>query len=86
MICTLASYFRVPKDQIIEKVSIIIGSDAVHIPDKDPIAEALLLYGRKNIDYSAANNTALMKSLGLPEIFSYDRDFDKVEGIKRLEP
>jgi predicted nucleic-acid-binding protein len=86
LIWTLASYYRVPKEQIIEKVSIIIGSEAVQIPDRDLIAEALLLYGRKNVDYIDAYNSVLMRQLGLKEIYSYDKDFDKLETVQRLEP
>ena len=86
LIWTLASYYRVPKDQIIEKVSIIVGSDAIRIPDKDLIAEALLLYGRKNVDYVDAYNSVLMRQLGLKEIYSYDKDLDKLETVQRLEP
>ena len=86
MIWTLASYYQVSKEQIIEKVSIIIGSDAVQIPDKDLVAEALLLYGRKNVDYIDAYNSVLMRQLGLKEIYSYDKDFDKLETVQRLEP
>jgi predicted nucleic acid-binding protein len=86
MIWTLASYYRVPKGQIIENVSIIIGSDAVKIPDKDLIAEALLLYGRKNVDYIDAYNSVLMRQLGLREIYSYDLDFDTIDGVGRQKP
>jgi uncharacterized protein len=86
LIWTLASYYRVPKEQITEKVSIIIGSEAVQIPDRDLIAEALLLYGRKNVDYIDAYNSVLMRQLGLKEIYSYDKEFDKLETVQRLEP
>ena len=83
---TLTSFFQIPKDQIIEKVSIIIGSEAVQISDKDLLAEALVLYARKNIDFIDAYHAVLMKKLHLPEIYSYDRDFDRIAGLKRLEP
>ena len=86
MIWTLTSFFQIPKDQIIEKVSIIIGSEAVQISDKDLLAEALVLYARKNIDFIDAYHAVLMKKLQVPEIYSYDRDFDRIAGLKRLEP
>jgi len=86
LIWTLASHYRVPKENIIEKISIIIGSDAVQIPDKDLIAEALLLFGRKNVDYIDAYNSVLMRQLDLKEIYTYDKDFDKLETVRRLEP
>ena len=86
LIWTLASHYRVSKEQIIEKVSIIIVSDAVQIPDKEIIAEALVIYARKNIDYIDAYNSILMRKIGLKEIYSYDQDFDKFETVQRLEP
>jgi predicted nucleic acid-binding protein len=50
------------------------------------IADALVLYARKNIDYIDAFNAVLMRYNGLNEILSYDEDFDTIEGIKRKEP
>jgi predicted nucleic acid-binding protein len=86
LISTLTSYYKVSKDQVVEKVSIIVASPGVYIPEKDLIAEALLLYGRKNIDYIDAYNAVLIKHLNLKRIFSYDKDFEQIEGIRRLEP
>jgi predicted nucleic acid-binding protein len=86
LIWTLASHYRVAKEQIIEKVTIIVGSAAVQIPDKEIIAEALVIYARKNVDYIDAYNSVLMRQLGLKEIYSYDQDFDKLETVLRLEP
>ncbi len=86
LIWTLSSHYQVAKEQIIEKVSIIVGSAAVQIPDKEIIAEALVIYARKNVDYIDAYNSILMRQLGLKEIYSYDQDFDKLETVQRLEP
>lgn len=86
LIWTLLSYYKVSKADVIEKVSIIVATESLHIPDKDIIADALVLYGRKNIDYIDAYNAVFMKYHGYREIHSYDRDFDLVEEIKREEP
>ena len=87
LIWTLLSYYRVPKAEVIEKVSIIIGTRNLHIVNKAIIADSLVLYGQKNIDYIDAYNTVFMKSQGLEKIYSYDEDFDVVDGmIKREEP
>ena len=40
----------------------------------------------KNIDYIDAYNAVFMKYHSFDEIYSYDRDFDAIEGIKREEP
>lgn len=86
LIWTLLSYYKVPKADVIEKVSIIIGAEGLHIPEKNIIMDALILFGRKNIDYIDAYNAVLMRHLGVSEIYSYDEDFDTIEGLKRNEP
>ena len=86
LIWTLLSYYKVPKVDVIEKVSIIVATESLHIPEKDRIMDALVLYGRKNIDYIDAYNAVSMRHDGLTEIYSYDEDFDAIEGIQRKEP
>lgn len=86
LIWTLLSYYKVSKADVIEKVSIIVGTEIIHIPEKDIIADALILYSRENIDYIDSYNAVFMKQNGLNEILSYDSDFDVIDGIKREEP
>ena len=86
LIWTLLSYYKVLKADVIEKVSIIVATESLHIPEKDRIMDALVLYGRKNIDYIDAYNAISMRHDGLTEIYSYDEDFDAIEGIQRKEP
>ena len=86
LIWTLLSYYKVPKAEVIEKVSIILGTENLFIPDKDVLADALVLYARKNIDFIDAYNTVFVKCHGLREIYSYDEDFDTIEDIERKEP
>jgi len=86
LIWTLLSYYKVPKSEIVEKISIIINMENLYIPDEKIITDALVLYSRKNIDYIDAYNTILMRNHRINEIYSYDEDFDVVEGIKRKEP
>jgi predicted nucleic acid-binding protein len=86
LIWTLLSYYKVPKAEVIEKVSIIISTPNLHLPDKAIIADSLILYSQKNIDFIDAYNALFMKFHGLGKIYSYDEDFDAIEGIEREEP
>lgn len=86
LVWTLLSYYKVSKADVVEKISIIISTKGLQIPDKDIIIDALLLYSRKNIDYIDAYNAVFMIRNGLKENYSYDEDFDIIEGIKRSEP
>ena len=85
LVWTLLSYYKVPKAEVIEKVSVILGTESLFIPDKDVLADALVLYARKNIDFIDAYNAVFMKYQGLREIYSYDEDFETMEDIERKE-
>ena len=86
LICTLLFYYKVPKAEVVEKVSVILGTDNLFVPDKDVLADALVLYARKNIDFIDAYNAVFMRYQGLREIYSYDEDFETIEDIERKEP
>ncbi len=86
LVWTLLSFYKVPKAEVIEKLMIIAGTPNLHIPDKDCIFDALVLYGRKNIDYIDAYNAVFMKNNGIEKLYSYDTDFDHIEEIRREEP
>jgi predicted nucleic acid-binding protein len=86
LVWTLLSYYKVPKAEVVEKVSVIVGTKNLSIPDKQMVADALVLYARKNIDFIDAYNAVFMRYHGLREIFSYDEDFELMEDIQRREP
>jgi predicted nucleic acid-binding protein len=86
LVWTLLSYYKVPKTEVIEKVTVIVGTKNLSIPDKHIVADALVLYGRKNIDFIDAYNAIFMRYHGLREIYSYDEDFELMEDIQRREP
>jgi len=86
LVWTLLSYYKVPKAEVIEKVGVIVGTKNLSIPEKHIVADALVLYARKNIDFIDAYNAVFMRYHGLREIFSYDEDFELMEDIQRREP
>jgi len=86
LIWTLLSYYKVPKAEVVEKVSVILGTENLFVPDKDVLADALVLYGRKNIDFIDAYNAVFIKYQGMREIYSYDEDFENIEDFERKEP
>ncbi len=86
LIWTLLSYYKVSKADIVEKISVIVSTENLYIPEKDIIMDAVILYSRKNIDYIDAYNAVFMRYHDFQDIYSYDRDFDLIEEIKREEP
>ena len=85
-IFTLQSFYKVPRQRIKELVLPIIALRGLHLPDKDIYYHAFDLYVTKNISFADAYNAAYMFSEEVYNIYSWDRDFDKIEGIVRLEP
>ena len=86
LVLTLLSYYKVPKAEVIEKVTVIVGTKNLSIADKHIVADALVLYARKNIDFIDAYNAIFMRYQGLRDIYSYDEDFELIEDIRRREP
>jgi predicted nucleic acid-binding protein len=86
LVWTLLSYYKVQKAEVVEKVTVIVGTKSLSIPDKQIVADALVLFARKNIDFIDAYNAVFMRYHGLREIYSYDEDFELMEDIQRQEP
>ena len=86
LVWTLLSYYKVPKAEVVEKVTVIVGTKSLSIPDKHILGDALVFYARKNIDFIDAYNAVFMRYHGLREIYSYDEDFELMEDIQRREP
>ena len=85
-IYTLQSFYKVPRQHIKEQVLAIISLRSLHLPDKSLYYRAFDLYVTKNISFADAYNAVYMQSEEISNIYSWDRDFDKIDGITRLEP
>lgn len=86
VIWTLLSYYKVSKEDVIEKVSIILNTPNLKVENHKIMTEALLLYSIKSIDFIDAYNAIYIKHNKVEEIYSYDKDFDGVAFLKRVEP
>lgn len=58
----------------------------LELANKALYPKVFALYVEKGIDYIDAYNAVAMGKSGINEIYSYDRDFDGIAGITRLEP
>ena len=65
--------------------------DALSLPGlqlagKSLCLAALDLYAEQNISFVDAYNALSMQSRGVSEVCGWDADFDKIDGIVRVEP
>ena len=85
-IFTLESFYKVPKQQVKELMLPILNLKGLKLPDKELYQQALDNYVKKNISFVDAFNATFILKKGIKEIYSYDEDFDKIRGIKRVTP
>ena len=74
------------KTRSIEYIEAILGKQSIHIYDVNiaSYVEAVLKAREYTIGVNDALATIYMEKLGINEIYSFDRDFDKVEWVKRI--
>ncbi len=86
VIWALEKAYKVPRQKITALVQKILNTSHIHIDEKDILLAAMGLYELKRIDFIDAYNAVTMEFKGMAAIYSYDRDFDILAPLKRLEP
>lgn len=81
----LLSFYKIPKEKILLFLEEILLISNIEVVDRPLIEKVLSLYKSKNIDVTDAYWIAVMEQEKIKEIFSFDRDFDKIKEITRLE-
>jgi len=86
VVWVLESFYGYPKIQVAEIFGAFLRCDGLQVEQANLIQEALSLYQQNNLDFADAliASTALRK--GPLAVYSFDRHFDRVAGIERLEP
>jgi len=86
IIFTLQSFYKVSRKEIKELLSPLLDLKGLKLQDKEVYREALDIYTKKKVSFADAFNAAFAIKKGIKEIYSYDKDFDKLEEIKRIVP
>lgn len=86
VVFTLERRYRQPRPLIRGAVMPLIELRGIELPAKRVLHRAFELYVELNLPFGDAHHAALMEQLKLTEILSFDKDFDLVPGIQRIEP
>ena len=81
----LRSGYEESKEKVIRCLKKILTS-SIEIDDKGVLLNAFNLYQKTNLDWTDCINACFIKKGNYKGIYSYDKDFDKVNFIKRIEP
>lgn len=85
VVWTLDRFYKWPKLQIVEFVTALLKRDKTEFNEKI-ISNSLNLFLKHNIKFTDAYIATLMMQQKVANIYSFDRDFSRMENIARLEP
>ena len=86
VIWVLKKFYDWDKEEICNNIELILETPNIKFRERSIIIEAVNFYRDKNINFIDAYNISYMQAYGIKEIYSFDKDFDKLEDIKRIEP
>lgn len=78
--------YDLPRQEIKTHLTTVITLRGLRLPSKRTYLRALDLYAASNLDFVDALSVAHMERTKINTILSFDRDFDRIPGINRLEP
>ncbi len=86
VVWTLATFYRATREQIYDYLEPVLGLEGVESADKQALQMALVLYRDRNVDFVDAFLAAKAIRDGTGEVYTFDRDFDRLPGVKRRDP
>ena len=76
-----------PRAEVKELLTPLVHLSGFRIRNKRAVLRALELYGATaRLDFGDAMIVSTMEQTGSRDLYSYDRDFDRIPGITRVEP
>lgn len=78
--------YKKPRGAVRDAVLPLVQLPGVLIPGKRAWPKVFDLYVSGNISFADAYHAVLMGQAGIEEIVSFGRDFERVPGVRRLEP
>jgi predicted nucleic-acid-binding protein len=85
IIWVLTSFYKLDRSVIGEYISLFLATNHLIVKEKPLIQKAVELYKNVNADYIDCFVVAVAGKRKVA-VCSYDRDFNKFEGIERVEP
>ncbi|HEY8623750.1 MAG TPA: PIN domain-containing protein [Casimicrobiaceae bacterium] len=86
VVFTLQSFYRYSKPAVANVLLPLINLPGLKIPAKPRLRRALALYALYNVSFVDAYLAALAQQRRLSELVSFDRNYDRILGVPRIEP
>ncbi len=85
-VLTSRNLYAVPRHDAAEMLISLLTHPGFLVEHKARTIVALTLFRAHNLDFGDAYTAAVALEEEIPEVFSYDRGFDRVSGLRRIEP
>ena len=85
VVFVLKSFYKVPKEDIVEGLLTLLGFKGITIKEKKVVRRSLDLWRDKNVEIVDCYLIACLEGDRQNLLYSYDRDFDSFN-INRVEP
>ena len=82
----LHSFYKETRKEVARKLKIILLFKGLEVADRDGLIVAVEMFENKNIDFIDAYIASWLKQQKVKKIYSYDKDYDRIEGLRRIEP
>ena len=85
VVWTLGRFYKWPKEKVAQFLLVLLKGKNIEF-NENVIFPTLSMFLKYNVRYTDAYISVIMKQSKTKDIYSFDKDFDKVKSIKRLEP
>lgn len=87
LVRTCESFYKLSKQEIRDKVVMILNTPGLEIENHDLLLQAILLYADQNIDFIDAYNGCWTKDKRIPLVFTFDQQhYRRIPGIEFEAP
>ncbi len=84
VVFTLQRHYHQPRATIRDVLLPLLELPGIVLPGKRHFRSVFDLYVDRNLPFADAYHAVLMRRLKLDEIATFDRDFDRIPGVRRL--
>lgn len=85
-VVTSPRLYATPRTKATEMLKVIVRMPGIEVEAREAVLGAMDLFARTRLDFDDALIAASMARDGVDTVYSYDRDYDRLAGIKRVEP
>lgn len=82
----LESVYRTPRPNVAQALRSVLSLPTVRSPDREVLYRSIEVYELHGMDFADAYLVAAAEASGVGTIVSFDRDFDRLSTIERIEP